>query len=122
LPHIPQLLASFWVSAQPVGQQVWVIEQAGPPLHIMGATHMLFTQVSPAGQAMPQLPQFLGSVLVSEHPVMQHLVLPVQAGPPLHVGWHMLFAQMSPVGHFLLQAPQLLTSVVVSVQPEVQHA
>jgi hypothetical protein len=39
-PHIPQLFGSCVVSAQPLGQQVSLPLQAGPPLQ--GVSHMLF--------------------------------------------------------------------------------
>lgn len=55
-PHIPQLLLSLavfvQVAAMPVPQVVCPAAQA----------HMPITQVRPAPQAVPQAPQFAGSV------------------------------------------------------------
>ena len=65
-------------------------------------------QVSPVPHALPQVPQFAVSVLVSAHPLL-HLVLPVSHAhaPPL---------QVSPVPHALPHLPQWAGSLLVFTQ------
>jgi hypothetical protein len=117
VPQVPQLFGSVVTFAQPVVQQVWPAAQAGPPLHIVGATQPPFTQVSPTVHGWPQLPQFFGSLVVSLHPVAQQVVTPVQAGPPLHVVVHMLFEQVEPGPQVIPQPPQLFGSLVTFTHP-----
>jgi hypothetical protein len=123
LPHLPQLLSSVFVSAQPDGQQVSPTVQAGPvPQNVTGVQE-LDTQLWPRGQTVPQWPQLLESFVVLVQPSAQHWSGDVHAGPVPHpMGMtHELPAQVSSGGHGLPQPPQLLGSVAVSVQPEGQH-
>jgi hypothetical protein len=62
MPHPPQLLLSFWVLAQRAPQQVWV---PGHPVGPQGPTHTPPEQALPGGQALPQAPQLVGSLVVS---------------------------------------------------------
>jgi hypothetical protein len=119
--QFPQWLGSLLRSAHPDAQQVWVAEQAGPPLQSTGATHAPITQVLPVGQTWPQEPQLLTSFVSSTQPVAQHLSEPVQAGPPLQVAWHIPPAQTLPAGQAMPQPPQFFTSVLVFEHPVVQH-
>ena len=122
-PHFPQLAGSVFVSLQPVGQHVSPGEHAGPvPQNAIGV-QTLATQLSPAGQGLPQAPQLFGSVCVSMQPVAQHWSGGVHAGPVLHpIGTlQKLPTQVLSGGHGIPQPPQLVGSVVVSLHPEVQH-
>jgi len=105
-------------------QQASMPVQAGPPLHPIIDWHLLSTQVSVAAHAWPQLPQSLGSLVVSLHPSMQHASEPLQGGPPLHVvvDWHLLATQVSPGGQGIPQPPQSLLLLVVSSHPSLQQA
>ena len=69
-----------------------------PPLH--PKLHCPAEQTSPAGQALAQPPQFLGSLRVSTHCVPQEVL------PPLHWVSHRPPEQTSPTLHLVLQAPQ----------------
>ena len=60
LPHAPQLAGSFWK----------LVQNAPAPLpHALGVAvgqlHVLLAHCWPAGQALPQLPQLLASLVVS---------------------------------------------------------
>jgi hypothetical protein len=116
LPQPPQLLGSLLSSTQPAVQQVLGAAQAGPPLQPMGATQALATHVSPGGHALPQPPQFLGSLVSLTHPARQHVSAPVQAGPPLHVARQVDITQLSPGGQTMPQPPQFSRLLVVSTQ------
>ncbi len=121
-PQAPQLFASVCSSAHPVGQHDCPGAHAGPPLHDVGGVHMLPTHASPDGQTVPQLPQLLGSLVVSVHPVMQHDCPGAQVAPPLHpVIVQLLSKHVVPGGQARPQPPQLSMSLVVSVHPDVQH-
>ena len=71
---------------------------------------------SPGGQAVPQPPQFLGSLEVSAHPVPQHCAVPAQVGPPLHPPpvLQTPATQAEPAAHALPHAPQLAASLAMS--------
>jgi hypothetical protein len=119
----PQWFGSVLVSKQPVGQQVCEPVQAGPPLQVLAALQVLATQVSPAGHAAPQPPQFLGSVAVLAHPVGQHCWDAAQVGPPLQVRTtHAPLTHRAPGAQAMLQPPQLFGSVMMSTQPLGQHS
>ena len=80
LAHLPQLLGSVWMLTQLPLQFVEPLLQVNPQ------DAFLQIPVAPAGaaQTLPQNPQFFGSLVVSEQPVMQHCCVPMQGGPPLH--------------------------------------
>src|SRR4051794_35570866 len=61
-------------------------------------THTLAWQVLPAGHLTPQLPQLLGSLVVSAQTVPHCLLVPGHAQAP---AW-----QTVPAGHWLAQFPQ----------------
>jgi hypothetical protein len=124
IPQPPQLFGSVLVLLHPSLQQASMPVQAGPPLHPIIDWHLLSTQVSVAAHAWPQLPQSLGSLVVSLHPSMQHASEPLQGGPPLHVvvDWHLLATQVSPGGQGIPQPPQSLLLLVVSSHPSLQQA
>jgi hypothetical protein len=71
-PQLPQLFASVDVSSQPVEQHWSSGGHAGPPLHMTGKMQLPPLHVALGGHALPQEPQFLGSLLVSAHPLAQH--------------------------------------------------
>jgi hypothetical protein len=86
-------LGSLLVSAQPVAQQTWGGVHAGDVWHkVVTGVHVLDTQSSPGGHALPHAPQLFTSLVVSMQPVPQHCSGGAHAGPPLHVlgGMHML--------------------------------
>jgi hypothetical protein len=83
--------------------------------------HMLFKQFEPAGQAMPQPPQFFGSLVVFAQPVLQHCCMPLHAGPPLQVSVQMPPMQFVPAEHFMPQKPQFWESLLRVLHPEGQH-
>jgi len=64
VPHEPQFLVSVWVSTHDPLQLTW------PLLQLEVQTPLEHTSVAP--QTLPQLPQLLGSVLVSEQ-ALPHL-------------------------------------------------
>ncbi len=70
---------------------------------------MLWTQLRPPLQTLPQLPQLAGSLVVSVQTLLQATCVPGQA-------WQLLPAQMLIDPHALAQPPQLAGSLVVSVQ------
>jgi hypothetical protein len=74
------------------------------------------THIEPAGHALPQPPQFRGSICVSEHDVPQSVSLAPQT--------HWLATQLAPAGQGVLQAPQLSGSLVRSTHepPQVDRA
>jgi hypothetical protein len=70
--------------------------------------HVPPPQTVPATQAVPHLPQFALSVLVSTQAPLQSVEPAPQEKP------HVLLLHTSPVGHLLPQEPQLSESDVVS--------
>jgi len=83
-PQAPQCRASWFVSTHPEpAQQLKPVAQAGAPLH----RHPPPTQALevPAGQAVPHVPQFAGSVRVSTQRLLQQLSPSVHAPPVPHV-------------------------------------
>jgi len=137
-PHWPQLLRSLDRSTQVPLQavkpgrqaqvpplQTWVLSQAWPqvpqlvglvavltqalPLQVVPAqVHWPLTQESPCGQALPQLPQARGSLVVSTQRPLQ-LVLPVGQT-------HWPERQLCPGLHWVWQPPQCCGSLVGSAQ------
>jgi len=120
MPHVPQLLASlsrFVQVSPPAAKQPFGVA----PLHDTDAPppQLPFTHAAPDGQTMPQLPQFIGSLIMS-----------VQIGPcgPGQVfGWlgghivpppppHIPAWQTAPDGHTMPQPPQLVGSLLRFVQ------
>jgi hypothetical protein len=93
--------------------------QAGWPLQV--AVQFPLTQLLPGPQAMPQPPQFWGSLRVLAHPAGQHDCPEPQTGPPLQVAVQLPAEQFSPVGQALPQKPQFWGSLVVSEQPDGQQ-
>jgi hypothetical protein len=81
------------------------------------------THVAPRAHSLPQNPQFCVSLLVFEHPVVQHCSSRVHAGPPLQlVGtWHRFPTHASPGGQALPQLPQSSGLFVSFTQSEEQH-
>ena len=80
-PQAPQCRASWFVSTQPEpAQQLKPVAQARAPSH----RHPPPTQALelPAGQALPHVPQFVGSVRVSTQRLLQQLP-PSEHGPPV---------------------------------------
>jgi hypothetical protein len=122
-PQLPQLSGSVEVSAHPILQHSCPGGQAGPPLHSTGEWQEPPSQVAPDAQALPHVPQFFGSLLVSEHPLVQHCSSGLHAGPPLQlVGtWHALATHASPAGQALPQVPQSSGFVFSSTQSPAQH-
>src|SRR5512146_1245090 len=86
-------------------------------------THVPLMQSAVAPHTVVQVPQWLGSLLRSAHPVEQQVSPGPQAGPPLHCGgfWQVPATQVPPGAHALPHEPQLLSSVIVSAQPLGQH-
>jgi hypothetical protein len=106
LSHAPQWDGSFWVFTQ------LLPHFANPALH--SKSQLPFLHVgepwgSPA-HATPQLPQFVGLVLVSTH-CPPHAVVPVG-----HWAVHEPETQNSPVAHSLAQSPQWCGSDARSMQ------
>ena len=124
-PQPPQLFGSVEVSVQPAAQHDFAPVQTGPPLHVIAGLHALATQDAPTGHDVAQPPQLSGSLVVSLHPLVQHVCAPLQAGPPLHpivVGLQTLATHESPATQVAPQPPQFFTSLVVSTHPAAQHA
>jgi hypothetical protein len=122
-PQAPQLFASVCSLTHPTpAQHDSPAGQAGPPLHDTGGIHMFPTHVSPDGQTWPQLPQLLGSVVVSVQPLVQHICPGAHVTPPLQpVMVQLLSKHVAPGGQARPQPPQLSMSLVVSVHPALQH-
>jgi hypothetical protein len=66
---------------QPVLQHDSPAVHAGPPAHVLAQTEL--THAPPFWQALPQAPQFCGSLVVSRQPVVPQQVWP---GPQLQSG------------------------------------
>jgi hypothetical protein len=101
LPHEPQLKLSLVTSTQTPLQTVGALA---------GQLHTLEVHTPPSAHALPQLPQFCGSVVMLEHPV-GHVIVPdghVQT-PLLHC---------APALQAVPQLAQFAGSVWVSVQTE----
>ena len=77
-------------------------------------THMPAPQSCPAAHAVPQAPQFAGSVSVSTQ------LLPHCVEPPRHATAHCPIEQSSPAAHVVPQAPQFAGSFIVSMQAPLQ--
>ena len=122
-PQPPQFSGSLLVSVHPTEQQASPPVQAGSPWQLVPGMHRLSTQDSPVGHGCPQLPQFLGSLEVSSHPVGQHWAGAAHAGPPLHPTgvWQLPPTQVDPGVHVLPQNPQFLGSLFVFEHPLAQH-
>jgi hypothetical protein len=100
LPQPPQLRGSLVVSLQPVAQHVWPKLHVGPPSQPIGGWQLPPTHAEPGAQALPQPPQLRTSLVVSLHPVMQHVCDPVHVGPPLQpVGWQLPPTHAAPPAH-----------------------
>ncbi len=67
-------------------------------------------QLSPAGQAWPQLPQLWLSVWVFTQRPLQ------SCSPDRQVAWHLAPEHFSPEGQAAPQLPQLLASMATSAQ------
>jgi len=98
VPHELQLSGLFCRSAQTLLLHSVPLQE-----------HVPAVQVSPCGQALAQLPQWLGSVARSVHTV-PHMTFPAgQVHAPL--------THESPVGHALIHDPQWFGSFAVSTHP-----
>jgi hypothetical protein len=104
LPQAPQFFESV---------AVFVQTEPDVPGHVtLGAVqlpHWLFTHITPVPHTAPQLPQLLGSVVVSTHAVPQ--VVEVVAHP------HTPPLQDCPLPQAMPHPPQFAGSVRKSVQP-----
>jgi hypothetical protein len=123
LPQAPQLFGSLDVSSQPDAQHSLGGEQAGPPWQETGEWQLPPTHVSPGAHALPQTPQFSGSLFVFEHPLGQQSSPGAQTGPPLQLAGlrHRLPLHSSPNAQTLPQPPQSSGSIFVSTQMAPQH-
>ena len=85
-----------------------------PEAAVQPNTQLPLSQAKPAGQAMPQPPQFAGlEVVSSQRP-------PQSVSPAVQVAAHVPAEQTCPFGHALPHAPQLLGSIFGSVQVPLQ--
>jgi hypothetical protein len=101
---------STQVSPAPqAGMQATTIRQV-PPM-----------QVWPAGQARPQPPQCIGSVLMLRQLIEQHISPGEHAGMHAAAGTHAPIMHISPAAQGVPHAPQFIASVCVLTQRPVQQ-
>ena len=122
--HVPPLqTAPVIAQACPHVPQFWALLDrfTHAPAHITppnGHPQTPPEQDSPTGHAVPQLPQFAGSLDVSTQ-----LRVPQACSPAAHVAWQVPVEQTGVVPEQASpQVPQLSGSAVVLVQAELQHA
>jgi hypothetical protein len=159
LPQVPQLFTSVWVLTQAPPQLVGVLgwqqivpgcplaktpaaqtSPVGQPTGAVPQWHPPPEQVSPGLQALPQPPQFAGSLWVSVQVEPQSVWLGPQPQPPFVQTWPAAQAwpqlpqwlavfsavqtppqQPSPAPHACPQAPQFAVSLDTSVQTPPQQ-
>ena len=118
--HTPEPLQSLpagqgWLQTPQFALSVWrFVQRAEAPEPqafgtAAGQVQLLPEQLWPPGQAVPQPPQFCGSLVTSVHLLEQSF------SPATQTTAQLLDTQLSPAGHALAQPPQLRASLVVSV-------
>jgi hypothetical protein len=98
------------------------LQHTSPVAHgVVPHTHCEFTQVEPAPQALPQLPQLLMSDARLLQPLLPQQLWPVPHGTPFGRQPHCPFWHTVPDAHWVPQPPQFCASIIVLMHTEPQH-